>query len=494
MPSLRPDAPPSASLAAALCLLALSAVPPRVSAQPASALAPASAARDLRDEVIYEMFVRNATPEGTLRAATARLASVRDLGATTVWLMPVYPIGEARRKGSLGSPYSIRDYTAVSPELGSLGDLRAFTAEAHRLGMRVVLDWVANHTAWDHPWIDAHPDWYTRDASGAIVPPVADWADVADLNYEVPAVRRAMTDAMRFWVEQVGVDGFRCDVAEMVPEDFWRAAIAELRSVRPDLLMLAEGQEPGLYAAGFDLTYDWPVYTAMKEVWRDGKPVSAIADALRADDARYGDRVRMRFTTNHDETAWDRPPPVLFSGTRGAEAAYWTVGLLPGVPLVYNGQEGGSTIQTGLFDRDPLPRPDPAIREVYDTTLDLRARYDVLRRGTLALLDSGSPDVLLFERILGAERVLVAVNTRSVASNIRVPEALRARYNGTLDRRGRLVTPAVATREVRDLAALRLDVDDDDDAPRIGTLAVPEILGLASFEVRTFGTLVLRTR
>ncbi len=489
------------SLSAAFCLLAALPVGAQPAlAQPATRLAASDAARDLRDEVIYEMFVRNLTPEGTFQAATRRLAGIRELGATTIWLMPVHPIGEAKRKGSLGSPYSITDYTAVSPELGTLDDLRAFTAEAHRLGMRVVLDWVANHTAWDHRWLTEHPDWYTRNAAGEVVPPVADWSDVADLNYDVPAVRRAMTDAMRFWVEQVGIDGFRCDVAEMVPQEFWKAAIDELRTVRPDLLMLAEGQEPHLYDAGFNLTYDWPLYSAMKEVWRDGKPASAIHAALRADSVRYGDRVRMRFTTNHDETAWDRPPPSLFSGTRGAEAAYWTVGLLPGVPLVYNGQEGGSVILTGLFDRNPLPAFDAAVREVYETTLDLRERHDVLRRGSLSLVGGMGDDVLVFERVLGGDRVLVAVNTRRTPVNLTMPADLRERYNGRIEgrgRRARMVTAPVAVREVRDLAAIRRgDAADADDeaAPGIGSLALPETLGLAGFEVRTFGTVVLRTR
>ena len=475
-----------------LCLAALLAAPLVAPPDAVAQTAVGAPARDARDEVIYEMFVRNVTPEGTLAAATRRLPAIRDLGATTVWLMPIYPIGEVKRKGSLGSPYSITDYTAVSPELGTLDDLRAFVDEAHRLGLRVVLDWVANHTAWDHAWMTQHPDWYTRDSTGAVVPPVADWSDVADLNYDVPAVSEAMTAAMRFWVERVGVDGFRCDVAEMVPMEFWRRAIAELRSVRPDLLMLAEGQEPALYDAGFTLTYDWPLYNAMKEVWRGDKPALHIGETLRTDSARYGARVRMRFTTNHDETAWDRPPVVLFSGTRGAAAAYWTVGLLPGVPLVYNGQEGGSTIMTGLFDRDPLPAFDPETVDLYDTILDLRARHEVLRRGDLRLLDAG-PDVLMFERVLGDDRVLVAVNTRRTPANVTVPADLRTRYNGVVGRRGRLDVAPVAVREVRDLT-LDSATGDEDATPRIASLAVPETLGLAGFEVRTFGTLVVRTR
>jgi hypothetical protein len=379
----------------------------------------------------------------------------------------------------------VRDYTAVSPDLGTVDDLRAFTDEAHRLGMRVILDWVANHTAWDHAWMQQHPGWYTRDSTGAVVPPVADWSDVADLNFDAPGLRRAMTDAMRFWVERVGVDGFRCDVAEMVPLDFWRAAIAELRSLKP-LLMLAEGATPELYTVGFDLTYDWTLYRAMIEVWRGTKSAQDLAAPLRDG----SDPLRIRFTTNHDETAWDKPPVFLFNGFRGAMGAFYTVALLPGVPLVYNGQEGGSIVQTGLFEKMPLPAPDPEVRARYEDVLTLRARHEVLRHGALVLHDAG-PDVLVFERVLAAEgnrpeqRVLAVVNVRPRVSDVRLPEMLRVRYNGA-----RGMAP-VRTEAVLDAAAL----DANEEATvRVGSLAVPALLSLTGYEVRTFGTVVLRTR
>ncbi len=457
----------------ALLLLLVLAVPLR--AQPA---------RPLTDEVFYELFVRDFTPDGTLRAAQAKLPEVRALGVTTIWLMPIFPIGEVQRKGTYGSPYSVRDYTAVSPDLGTVDDLRAFAEAAHSLGMRVVLDWVANHTAWDHAWMQQHPDWYTRDSTGRVVPPVADWADVADLNYDAPGLRRAMTDALRFWLTQ-GVDGFRCDVAEMVPIGFWRDALAELRAVKP-VLMLAEGATPDLYDAGFDLTYDWTLYGAMKEVWKQGKPATTLTAPL----ALVPGRLKLRFTTNHDETAWDRPPVFAFNGSRGALAAFATVALLPGVPLVYNGQEGGSIEQTGLFEKQPLPAPDPEVRAHYEDLLALRTRHDVLRRGALVVHDTG-PDVLAFERVLPAEagqaeqRVLAVVNLRPGITDVRLPAALLDRYNGT-----RTVAP-VRTESVLDLAALQADTGD---RVRVGSLAVPALLSLGGYEVRTWGTVVLRTR
>ena len=471
------------SLLAVLAFSALGslALAPGIRAQPPGASTTARV--DARDEVIYEVYVRNFTREGTLVAATRRLPEIKDLGATTVWLMPIQPIGEARRKGTLGSPYSIRDYTAVNPELGTDADFQAFVDAAHGLGLKVIIDLVANHTAWDHPWLTAHPDWYTRGADGLPQPPVADWTDVVDLNFDSPEMRAAMLAGMRYWVERFGIDGYRCDVAELVPEDFWVDAIASLRTIKP-VLMLAEGTTPGLPAAGFDLTYDWPLYGAMKRVWKEGRSVREITRAL-SDSATArmpAGHVRLRFTTNHDETAWDRPPMFAFNGTRGAQAAFWTVALLPGAPLVYNGQEGGSTVNTPLFERNPLPPFDPETRDVYAAALDARRLSDVLREGTLVLHDAGD-DVLLFERVLGRERVLVAVNTRNRPAALRPSAAIREAYNGT--RRA----PGVRPRSVLDIDGLTSDAD----APvRLPNLTVPDDLTLGGYEVRTWGTVALR--
>ena len=206
--------------------------------------------------VLYEMNVRQLTPEGTLRAATSKLPFLKDLGVDAVWLMPVYPIGEAGRKGSLGSYYSIRDYCAVNPELGTMADFDAFVAEAHRLGMRVLLDWVANHTARDARWIAEKPaSWYERDAAGRPAVPW-DWSDTAKLNYADRDVWRAQADAMEFWLTQHDVDGFRCDMAMLVPIEFWNETSLRLRRVKPDLFMLAEAEERNLFEEGaFDACY-----------------------------------------------------------------------------------------------------------------------------------------------------------------------------------------------------------------------------------------------
>lgn len=376
----------------------------------------------VEDAVIYEVFVRAFTPEGTLQALVPRLDELRELGVTTLWLMPIHPIGEERRKGTLGSPYSIRDYKAVDPAYGSVEDVRALVAAAHARGMTVILDLVANHTAWDHPWVTAHPEWYRRDASGAIThPPGTDWTDVAQLDHDHPEVRAALRRTMRFWVEDVGVDGFRADVAELVPADFWREAIAELRAIRP-VLMLAEGAAPWLHEVGFDLTYAWTTYHAKKRVWQ-GAPADTLAALVLAEADRYPVRQRLRFTTNHDETAWDDTPLALFGGTRGAQAAFVLAATLPGVPLVYNGQEVGDPQRIPLFERTTIDwAADPAMRAFTRDVLRLRAERVPLRRGSFEPIEHpAARDVLAFRRVHAGDTVTVVVNVRDRAVRTELP-------------------------------------------------------------------------
>ncbi|MCB0300864.1 MAG: alpha-amylase, partial [Calditrichaeota bacterium] len=195
-----------------------------------------------QNATIYEVNLRQFSESGTIAAFQESLPRLKEMGVKILWLMPIQPIGEKNRKGTLGSYYSIKNYTAVNPEFGTLADFKNMVRAAHESGMFVILDWVANHTAWDHPWVSEHPDWFTRDSSGNMQPPVADWHDVVDLNYENHAMRAAMLDAVKFWVREADVDGFRCDVAEMVPLDFWRAARSALDVIKP-VFMLAEGEK-----------------------------------------------------------------------------------------------------------------------------------------------------------------------------------------------------------------------------------------------------------
>lgn len=306
--------------------------------------------------VLYELNVRQFTPEGTLRAATRRLGFLRSVGIDAVWLMPVYPIGEERRKGALGSYYSIRDYTDVNPELGSMADLDAFIAEAHVLGMKVLLDWVANHTARDARWIAEKPaDWYERDDEGRPLVPW-DWDDTAKLNYGNREVWRGQIDAMRFWVEKHAVDGFRCDMAMLVPFDFWQKAAQELRGVKPDLFLLAEAEEQYLFDGGtFDACYGWEVHHLMNDLAQQKSRLWPLRDWIYADRERYPrSAVRLAFTSNHDENSWSGSEFDRMGAAAGIMAVL-TFLWPQAMPLVYTGQEVGYDRRFSFFDRDPIP-------------------------------------------------------------------------------------------------------------------------------------------
>ena len=293
------------------------------------------------DAVIYEVNVRQYTKEGTFKAFEEHLPRLQELGVDILWFMPVYPIGEVERKGELGSYYSIRDYKAVNPEFGDIDDFRSVVDKAHELGFKVILDWVANHTSRDHAWISEHPDWYVMDDStGTPVAPF-DWTDVAELNYDNADMRAAMLDAMTYWVSEVGVDGFRCDVAHEVPVDFWNDAVASLRQVRPDLFMLAESEEPALMTDAFDAYYGWSNHAYMNRL-AQGKATAAEYAAYRVEHEGKlpVESIEMNFTSNHDENSWN--------GTefeRMGEAARQMAALTfaePGMPLIYSGQEVGN--------------------------------------------------------------------------------------------------------------------------------------------------------
>lgn len=367
--------------------------------------------------VLYEMNVRQLTPEGTLRAATSKLPFLKDLGVDAVWLMPVYPIGAAGRKGSLGSYYSIRDYCAVNPELGTMADFDAFVAEAHRLGMRVLLDWVANHTARDARWIAEKPaSWYERDAAGRPAVPW-DWSDTAKLNYADRDVWRAQADAMEFWLTQHDVDGFRCDMAMLVPIEFWNETSLRLRRVKPDLFMLAEAEERNLFEEGaFDACYAWRMHHLMNDVARQRTRVTALRDYIYADRDDYPDSaMRLAFTSNHDENSWNGSEFSRLGDAREIMAVFTFV-VPRGLPLIYTGQEIGYDHSFAFFDRDPIPSyASNAFTEFYRRLTALRHGNPALaageRGGAMVEIRNNAEDCLMtFVRETGGNRVVAVMN------------------------------------------------------------------------------------
>ena len=330
-----------------------------------------------KNATIYQINTRQFTAEGTFAAAAEQLPRLAALGVTVLWLMPVQPIGERNRKGSLGSPYSVRDYDAVNPEFGTAADLRAFVAAAHDLGLRVILDWVANHTAWDCTLVDEHPEWYARDHKGDFTPtPWWDWDDIIDLDYRSPELRAWMTAAMVRWVSEYDLDGFRCDVAGFVPTDFWENARRELEAVKP-VLLLAEWESRDLHRAAFDLSYAWSWNEHLHDIAQGRADVNLLRIFYSWDlKAWPDDSIRMMFVANHDHNAWEGTEYERFGDAVGAAIVLSVVGR--GLPLVHNGQEAGLRRRLKFFDRDPIEwREDPMA--------DFYRRLIALRRDTPAL-------------------------------------------------------------------------------------------------------------
>ena len=307
------------------------------------------------DAVLYEMNIRQLTQEGTLVAAMSHLQHLKDMGVDAIWLMPIYPIGKVERKGSLGSYYSIADYCAVNPEFGTMDDFDNFVVEAHRLGLKVILDWVANHTARDAKWLTNKPmSWYERDEQGVAKVPW-DWSDTAKLNYAERGVWQGQIDAMKFWVNQHAVDGFRCDMVMLVPKEFWQQARHELQCAKSDIFMLAEAEGTEFFDDAFDACYGWELHHAMVDVAKGNARVGLLRDRiykLLNDFPQWS--MHMSFTSNHDENSWSGSEQERFGEALEAMTALTFV-LPKSLPLIYTGQEIGYDHSFAFFDKDAMP-------------------------------------------------------------------------------------------------------------------------------------------
>jgi len=330
-----------------------------------------------RDAVIYQINTRQFTPEGTFAAAERELPRLKTLGVDILWLMPIHPIGEVNRKGSLGSPYSIKDFRAVNPELGTLEDFKAFVDAAHAEGFRVIIDWVANHSAWDNPLATEHPDWYEQDWKGAFHPtPWTDWADIIDFNYDSPGLRAYMTESMVYWVRDVGIDGFRCDVAGFVPLDFWEELRRELDAVKPTFL-LAEWEQRDLHAKAFDATYGWAWKEAARDIAQGKSDASRMTGYMQHHLGSWpSGAMRMLYTENHDQNAWEGTPAEFYGEALAAFMALQFV--MDGIPLIHNGQEAGNEKRLAFFERDPIAWRDHPNAGFIRQLTDLKSRNPAL--------------------------------------------------------------------------------------------------------------------
>ena len=350
--------------------------------------------------MVYEMNVRQLTEEGTLLMAMRHLQHLKDMGVDAVWLMPVYPIGVVERKGELGSYYSISDYCAINPEFGTMADFDAFVEEAHRLGMKVLLDWVANHTARDAKWLKDKPmSWYERDEQGVAKVPW-DWSDTAKLNYGEKGVWQGQIDAMKFWVREHDIDGFRCDMAMLVPLEFWQDVRRELQSVKPNIFMLAEAEGAEFFDKAFDACYGWELHHAMVAVAQGKTRVWTLRDKIYSvlnDNPRTS--MHMSFTSNHDENSWSGSEQSRFGEALSAMSALSFV-LPKSLPLIYTGQEIGYDHSFEFFDKDAMPQFEwNNATEIYHRLCEMKHDCSSLRSadlgGSFIELNTNAPDCLL---------------------------------------------------------------------------------------------------
>ena len=346
---------------------------------------PQPSGKDGNTTVIYEANPKLFAKSNALKSIEGNLSRLQELGVNVLWLMPIYEIGE---KNAFGSPYCVKDYKKVNPAFGSVDDLKSLVKEAHGRGMRVILDFVANHTSWDNAWITLHPDWYTQEGGVIISPKGMGWPDVADLNYSSNEMRAAMKDAMLFWVREAGVDGYRCDYADGVPDDFWKDAIIDLRAVKGnDLLMLAESSQEGHYQAGFDMLYAWSYCGNLPRLFSGVLNWTSLRDIYKNEmSSTPSGKKRMRYTINHDTASSDGSPITLYKGEKGAMSAFVLSTFLEGVPMIYSSQEIGYSSTISIFEYKIMDwKSNSSYREeyrkvmkAYTSTASLRGNEPVL--------------------------------------------------------------------------------------------------------------------
>ncbi len=328
------------------------------------------------NKTIYEVNVRQYTISGTFKEFESQLPRLKEMGVDILWFMPINPIGVKNRKGTLGSYYSVKDYLGVNPEFGTIDDFKSLVNEIHKMGMHVIIDWVANHTAWDNNLAIEHPDWYTKDSLGNFVPPVPDWHDVIDLNYANNELRHYMINALKFWVKECDIDGYRCDVASMVPTDFWIEARKELDKIKP-VFMLAESDDPALHQA-FDMTYDWRVYSTLNDIASGKKNLDSLKIIFKNDQNNFPkDAIRMQFTTNHDENSWHGTAIKRLGAAFKSFTAFTFV--IPGMPLIYSGQEAGINKSLDFFEKDTINWSNFKYEKFYHKLIDLKKNNKALQ-------------------------------------------------------------------------------------------------------------------
>ncbi|MBW8359748.1 MAG: alpha-glucosidase C-terminal domain-containing protein [Weeksellaceae bacterium] len=369
----------------------------------------------VKNATLYELNVRQFSPEGTFKAVEKQLPRLKKMGIDIIWLMPVQPIGIVNRKGSLGSYYSVKDYLGVNPEFGTEADFRSLVKAIHAQGMYVILDWVANHSSWDNTLATQHPDWYTKSRDGKFQStPWRDYDDIIDFDYSKPELRKYMTEALKFWVKEYDIDGYRCDVASFVPIDFWENARMELDAIKP-VFMLAEAEDKELHRKAFDATYNWTLWNILHQIAINNKSAKTLGEAYIAEHVSIFPKegIRMNFTDNHDKNSWEGNQYSNFGPALKA-ATVFTV-MMDGMPLVYSGQEAGLDRSLKFFERDPIDWKKHENEALYTTLFALKHKNKALWNGSrgggmVRIMNDRMDQVISFVREKKGDKVLTFIN------------------------------------------------------------------------------------
>lgn len=380
-----------------------------------------------KNSVIYEVNLRQYSEAGTFAEFEKKLPELKEMGIDIIWFMPIHPIGEKNRKGSLGSYYAVKDYKAVNPEHGTLEEFKSLVEKIHSMNMKVIIDWVANHTSWDNVWTVNHPEYYNKNDKGEFFPPVDGWQDVIDLNYDNMEMRTAMIDALKFWVKDCDIDGYRCDVAGMVPLDFWQDARKQLDKIKP-VFMLAEAHEPELHNDAFDMTYSWQLKDLINNVAKGEKNAKDLVKHFEHEKTEYKpEAYRMVFTTNHDENTWNGT--VYERLGESAEMFSVLCGTVEGMMLVYSGQEAGNTKRLEFFEKDPINWQEHKNREIFTKLAELKEVNSTLWNGTFGSemthpKTSDEENIYSFVRENDKDRIFTLFNVTSEKQEVTIDDKI----------------------------------------------------------------------
>jgi cyclomaltodextrinase / maltogenic alpha-amylase / neopullulanase len=382
-----------------------------------------------RNATIYEVNLRQFTREGTLKAFEAHLPRLKAMGVDIIWLMPIHPIGVSHRKGTMGSYYSVKDYYGLNPEFGTLDEFKALVKKIHGMGMHVIIDWVANHSAWDNALVQEHPEWYSKTPEGNFQPtPWYDWEDIIDFDYDQPGLRKYMTGALAYWVKETDIDGFRCDVAGFISVDFWDNARAELDAIKP-VFMLAEWESRDLHKKAFDMTYAWSLWEKMRDATTGGKTIDGLVEYMAHHVSTFPEEgYRMTFTDNHDKNSWEGNQYSNFG--KGLEPAMVFASVVSGMPLVYSGQEAGLDRSLAFFEKDTIQWKSHRNADIYAALFALKHSNQALWNGAhggtmVRIYNDQQQHVISFAREKNGDKVIAVINFSDKPVTVR----LSAKYH-----------------------------------------------------------------